>query len=209
MSRSYKSELLSEAEVEAFRAAQARGVFPSAPVPSHLGAPLHPTHRRMVLASGFELKGELELTARNVESGEVDWAIQQPNLVTDLGRSAFFFDGWSTLRLGFAPSIETPSMFRSTLSTDTTQAFMSASSLGGGTATPATYTRQWSTTFTAPGSNRTLGTIWVSAGSGSTVFDATIGPATIWAYSLLTPPKTQTTTQSLEVVYKLSMNPIF
>lgn len=38
--------------------------------------------------------------------------------------------------------------------------------------------------------------------------DANVGVYGIAAYALLTPAKTQTTTQTLEVVYRISMSPI-
>lgn len=194
----YKAQELSPTEAEAFLARKQ---------PTYLGRPLEPAHRKMVLASGFELKGEFELIARDARSGEVDWRLQQENLITDIGRQAWFDLGWTNLRLGFAPARETPSVLRCAVPTDGSQTFISAN-LGSGTVTPSTYTKQWATTFGTPGANRTLGILWTSYFSGN-ANDANVGPLYIWSYSLLTPPKTQTTVQTLEVVYKLSMNPIY
>lgn len=193
----YKVEVLTPEQVDAFLAQRGR---------SHLGKPLKPDHRK-IIANGFELKGEFELTARDAKSGEIDWHVKQENLITDCARHAFFDLGLTNLRLGFAPSQETPSIFRCSIGTDGSQTFASGN-LGSGTVTPSTFTKQWSTTFGTPASNRTLGIIWTSyyAGAGP---DANLGPVYIWSYSLLTPPKTQTTVQTLEVVYKLSMNPIY
>jgi hypothetical protein len=42
----------------------------------------------------------------------------------------------------------------------------------------------------------------------STNTDTLVGAYGIAAYALLTPAKTQTTTQTLEVVYRISMSPI-
>lgn len=201
-----KVQLLSPSEADAFLSARSKGQFPSPP-PTHLGRPLHPDHRKLVLADGFEVKGAFELVARDEKSGEVEWRTEQENLITDCGRHAFFDLGWTNMRLGFAPSTETPNIFRCSIGTDGNQAFLSAN-LGSGTVTPSTYTKQWSTTFGTPGSNRTLGIIWTSYYSANSL-DGNAGPLYIWSYSLLTPPKTQTTTQTLEVIYKLSMNPIY
>lgn len=195
---SYKVQLLSTAEADAFLARRASG---------HLGKPLEPSHRKIVLAEGFEVKGEFELTARDSRSGEVDWQVKQENLITDIGRQAFYDLGWTNMRLGFAPSTEAPSVFRSSIGTDGSQSFVSGN-LGSGTVTPSTFTKQWSTTFGTPAANRTLGIIWTSYFSGTAV-DGNLGPVYIWSYSLLTPPKTQTTVQTLEVIYKLSMNAIY
>jgi len=199
--KSYIAQEMGPAEVDAFLRARAQGRMPS-----HLGSPIPSAHRKMVLASGFEVKGEFELTARDVRSGEVEWQTKQENLLTDIARSAWFDNGLQNLRLGFAPSQEAPSIFRSAVPTDGNQTFLSGNL--SPTITPSTYTKQYSTTFGTPASNRTLGIIWTSYYTGSSN-DVNFGAIYIWSYSLLTPPKTQTTTQTLEVVYKLSMNPVY
>jgi hypothetical protein len=111
------------------------------------------------------------------------------------------------MQIGFAPSKETPTLARSSISTDPAQCFISGN-LGSGTITPATYTRTYSFNFaTPPASNRTLGTVmWMFYQHGINTW---MGPEQIGAYALLTPPKTQTTLQTLEVVYKISMNPVY
>lgn len=194
----YKVQVLSPEEAATFLARKG----------SYLGKPLKPDHRKIV-ANGFEVKGEFELTARDAKTGAVDWHVQQENLLTDYGRHYFFELGMTNLRLGFCPSQETPNIVRCALATDGSQTFVSVN-LGSGSVTPSTYTKQWSTTFGVPNPlvNRTLGTIWTGhyASSGP---DAQMGPVVIWSYALLTPPKTQTTVQTLEVVYKLSLNPIY
>jgi hypothetical protein len=194
----YKVQDLSPAEVREFLARRN--------TPSHLGKPLKPEHRKIVM-NGFELKGEFELTARDARSGEVEWEVKQENLLTDIGRQNFFEQGLSNLRLGFAPSQETPSILRCAVPTDGSQCFVSGN-LGSGAVTPSTYTKQWSTTFGVPVANRTLGIIWTTFFQAGAP-DGNMGLPYIWSYSLLTPPKTQTTVQTLEVIYKLSLNPIW
>lgn len=151
---------------------------------------------------GVNLEGSFSLTARDAASGEVAWAHEGKNLITDFGRRVWADNRFSTAFLSFSPSTEVPQSGRYTLPSDVTQCFSS----GGFAPTnaPATHTKTWATTFGTPGVTRTLGTIALCFAS----FDVNTGPKYIMAYALLTPPKTQTTTQTLEVVYKVSMNPI-
>ena len=171
------------------------------------GGPLNQRDRRTVaLAGGLVLKGSFELTAKDAETGEVAWKHADDNLITDFGRRAWMDVRFSTLMVGFCPSTEAPIAGRCTLATDTTQTFLSAN-LGPSNNT-TTHTKTISTTFGVPNPlvNRTLGTIFLFRGSDALY--TTSGPALMIAYALLTPPKTQTTTQTLEVVYKISMSPI-
>ena len=195
----YKVQLLSEQETEKFLKMRDGLTLFGKPVPEK--------HCRVLTAEGFELKGQFELTARDARSGEVEWQHAQDNLITDSGRSSFWTVGWTNNVIGFLPSKETPVHTRLSISTDGAQSFVSGN-LGSGTVTPSTYTKQYSTTYTAPASNRTLGTIYMSY-YNPPPHDANFGAWHVWAYALLTPPKTQTTTQTLEVVYKISMNPIY
>ena len=194
----YKVQELNGAERQQFLASYERKV---------LGRALKPAHRKMMLAEGFELKGTFELTARDAKSGEVEWRHEQDNLITDWGRYWFFDVGWTNLQLGFAPAQETPAVLRCSIPTDGAQVFNSGN-LGSGTVTPSTYTKTWSTTFGTPGINRTLGMLMTAFYSGTFV-DANMGVVQCWSYALLTPPKTQTTTQTIELVYKMAINPIY
>lgn len=196
--KAYKVQELSPLEREAFLASYER---------RFLGKALPKDHRKMLLADGFEVVGSFGLTARNTATGEVAWVHEQENLITDVGRRAFFDHGWNSISLGFAPSQETPSVLRPGISTDGTQVFVSGN-LGAGTVTPSTYTKTWSTTFGTPGSNRTLGTLFAAHYTGTRI-DSNYGFFYSFAYTLLTPPKTQTTTQTIELVYKMAINPIY
>lgn len=179
----------------------------------YLGRFSSESHRRVVF-EGIELKGAFELTARDVESGDVAWKHQQDNLITDWGRCGFFDNAWNSMGIGFCPSKETPLTNRTSVLTDGNPALgypNGPTVYSGGISpsiTPSTNTRQYATTFPAPNANRTLGTIWLGYTSGGGV-DQNFGVYQINSYALLTPAKTQTTTQTLEVVYKISMNPIF
>lgn len=160
--------------------------------------------RTLVLASGLELVGEFSLQARDVESKEIEWEHSEKNLITDLGRRFWMDQHWNNAYVGFAPSIEPPHIGRYSIGTDVNQVV--ATNVAP-TNNPATHTKSFSTTYGVPGTNRTLGMIALSY-SGQNAVVTNVGLGYLISYALLTPPKTQTTTQTLEVVYKVSMNPI-
>lgn len=157
----------------------------------------------MLAGVGVNLEGSFSLTARDAASGEIEWAHEDKNLITDFGRRVWADTRFSaSVFISFSPSTEVPQSGRYSIPSDVTQCFSS-----GGFApvnAPATHTKTWSTTFGTPGTTRTLGTIALC----SATTEGNMGTKFVMAYALLTPPKTQTTTQTLEVVYKVSMNPI-
>ena len=170
------------------------------------GGPENRSARRsMVLPGGFEISGEFCLTARDARSGEVEWEHTEKNLITDLGRRNWMEARWHNAIIGFAPSTEIPQAGRYSLSTDSTQCVASAALSPG--INGSTHTKTFSTTYVSPASNRTLGTIALCRYTG-TVAMTNEGLVQLISYALLTPPKTQSTTQTLEVVYRVSMNPI-
>ena len=160
--------------------------------------------RSIVGYGGFEIKGEFALIARDAVSNEIEWEHSEKNLVTDGGRRVWFdfkFVQTSPL-IGFSPDVRTPNTNRYTSTTDSAQSFTGSATV---VITPATHTKTYSITFGTPASNRTLGTIFLTW-SGNTV---NMGPTFMSAYTLLTPSRVQTTTNTLEVIYKVSMNPIY
>lgn len=193
----YRVVELSDIEKKAFL--EKRGILPSRALKNE--------HRKILLSDGLELKGSFEVTAKDAATGQVDWHHAQDNLITDIGRSAFFDVGWTSIQLGFAPSTEAPNILRPGIPTDGSQVVQSGN-LGNGSVNPATYTKTWGPhTFSQPAANRTLGILFVSYynGGGS----ANMGVTYCWSYALLTPPKTQTTTQTVELIYKMAINPIY
>lgn len=161
--------------------------------------------RSLVIPGGFELVGEFSLTARDAKSGAVAWEHADKNLITDWGRRQWMENKWAGgMTICFAPSTESPQSGRYSLGSDGSQCFESVSLTPVNA--PATHTKTFSTTYTTPAQNRTLGTILLCRTTSSAVLDK--GIVQVSAFALLTPPKTQTTTQTLEVVYKVSMNPI-
>lgn len=168
-------------------------------------SPENPLNRRSpLLVDGLEMVGEFSMTARDAVSGKVEWEHADKNLITDHGRRAWVFHRWSSMVIMFAPSTEVPLTGRYSIASDASQCFESG--ILTPTNAPVTHTKTFSTTFTTPAANRTLGTIALAYTSTAAVADR--GLMRVAAFALLTPPKTQTTTQTLEVVYKVSMNPI-
>ena len=191
--QAYSVAVVSQAEADAFIRRLRNG-------PENLGG-----SRTMVLAGGFELVGEFSLTARDARSGEVEWEHSGKNLITDFGRRIWQEARWHQSVIAFSPSTQAPQSGRYSLGTDGTQCLASGALTS--TNTPATHTKQYSTTFGTPAANRTLGTIALGRYTG-TVASTNEGLMQLMAFALLTPPKTQTPPQTLEVVYKVSMNPI-
>jgi hypothetical protein len=190
----YGVEVISQAEADAFLRQMACGG------PENRG-----NRRTIVTADGFEISGEFFLTARDARSGEVEWEHHDKNLITDFGRRCWFETKWHQATIAFAPSTETPLTGRYSIPSDSAQTFSSAALSPSNNG--VTHTKTFSTTYIAPGSNRTLATIVLGRYTGAVAM-GNMGLAQVMAFALLTPPKTQTTTQTLEVVYKVSMNPI-
>lgn len=161
--------------------------------------------RSIKLAGGLELKGSFEVTCRE-QTGEKVWSVQQDNLLTDFGRRVWMDGMFSSMKIGFTQSTETPNPTRYLLAGDASNSLVFSSGSLTPTNDSVTNTKTFSTTFTTPPVTRTLGTIalcWINTNT-----DTILGLYGIAAYSLLTPAKTQTTTQTLEVVYRISMSPI-
>lgn len=160
--------------------------------------------RTMVCGADMEIKGSCEAVCRDAITGEVAWQLAQENTVTDYARQCWFEDSMPSSSIFVAASTETPDFRRYSICTPVDG--IASTSSGGitSTNTTATLTKTWSTTFGTPSSTRTIGTI----GLGSTDGNSRMGIWGIRAYLLLSPPKTQTVNQTLEIVYKLSMSPI-
>lgn len=191
MNNNYKVELLSPEQTDAFLQGRKPWENPFTKKPS-------------TRVDGMEIVGEFFLAAKDAKSGETEWEYSGKNLITDSGRRAWMEARFANLNVMFAPSVEAPVAGRSSVITDATQAFESSGFAP--TNASATNTKTFSTTFGTPATTRTLGTIALGRIGGS--YRANRGLFQVMAYALLSPPKTQTTTQTLEVVYKVSMNPI-
>lgn len=154
------------------------------------------------------LTGFVDAWCRNAD-GSIAWEIHQPNLITDTGRRRFFVAGFGANTQGLflctSPSSETPAVSRQTLADDGAATSSQASALQATHAYDSlTLTKSFSATFGAPAANRTIGTI--ALGNGRL---ANFGLTLVCAYTLITPVKTQTTSQTLEVLYRITLTPVY
>lgn len=174
----------------------------------YLGKVVPPDHKKIITGVGISIQGKFCLTARDVETKEVAWEAEQDNLITDAGRRFFVYGGnsWGTMYMGLCQSKETPSPYRYTIATDASnsQAFDSGSI--GPTINTLTLTKQYGVVvFAAPSVTRTLGTIALMRRAA----DGAMGLPIVCSYANISPSRVQTTTQTLEVIYKISMTPIY
>jgi hypothetical protein len=156
-----------------------------------------------IVSMGVSIKGFIDGVCREAD-GSPAWEVHQPNLITDFGRRI-----WCDQLIGSAAGVficgvgETPLATRMTL-IDNGGTSTSYSTTVSATNDSNTNTKSWSYTFGTPGTNRTVAAIGLFIPTQNGVYGAT----NIVAYSLLSPPKTQSTTQTLELSYRLTMTPV-
>lgn len=154
---------------------------------------------------GMSIKGSAELTCREVATGEVAWTYAADNVVTDYGRRVWFDQGIQSMCIMLSSSVETPDLRRNSLIGPYDSAQVRTSNSLSPTWNGSTYQKTWGVyTFAAPGALATIGTVGLF---GITTMDWFVGAHGISSYLLLSPAKTQTTSQQLEVVYKLTFSP--
>jgi hypothetical protein len=149
---------------------------------------------------GCAIKGFFDVVCRNPDGG-VDWEIHQSNIQTDYGRRVWA-DRLYSGQLGIftSPVGEVVLSSRYCLADHSGQTQISASITP--TIDSNAITKTVSNTFGTPAANRQLAVV----GLASTSFAvATFGATAIMCYSLINPVKTQTTIQSLEVSYRLTL----
>lgn len=157
--------------------------------------------REAYLGFGMILKGSVDLFAREPD-GSLAWEHHQDNTITDYGRRFWMEGGFNTAKVILSPCQESPDFRRSLLAGPGDSVSVSESASLTPTKNAATNTKTWSTTFTTPAGTRTIGTIGLSKPNG---VNAALGIDQLIAYLLLPSPKTQSTTQTLEVVYKITL----
>lgn len=151
----------------------------------------------------FQIKGFIDAVCREKESGEVAWEVHQPNLITDFGRRRFFENQLASGQVFTSPSQDTPILSRYILpDAGSTGSLTQVSTNLSPSSNFSTFTKTLSTTFSTPSSSRTIGSI------GLGFLDGTLQYAWCYTFSLITPAKTQTTTQTLEVVYNITLSPV-
>lgn len=153
------------------------------------------------------LKGFVDITCREAD-GSVAWEIHQPNLITDYGRRRFTEGFLYGLYVITSPSTDPPANGRSALldyGTSGSVVSSQESVVVNPTYDSVALTKTWNTTFGVPTFNRAVGCIGLS--------DVSIKPASgvngLYAYTLLAPSRTQTTSQTLEVLYRITINPVY
>jgi hypothetical protein len=163
---------------------------------------------------GVRFEGQFHLKCRelptkaqidNGEPGELVWEADQKNLVTDFGRRRWMEEGWGSASnyIFVSPSTEVPVSSRYSLldlggSTQANSQSQWASPVAPSN-NSSTLTRSWSPSALAtPPSTRTIATIGLCTNGY-----VNVGPLYVMSFSLISPAKTQTTTQTLEVVYSL------
>lgn len=151
--------------------------------------------RHLNLFGGVSIKGSAEVICREADSGKVVWEDKIDNAITDLCRMLWMDNLMYNCSLGVSANTESIDFRRymyigPNTTNDVPETSYFARSLTGTTAS-------WSTTFGVPSSTRTIGCIALGGNA------AGIG-LFVYAGLLLSPPKTQTTSQTLEVIYKLT-----
>lgn len=159
------------------------------------GGPGRGNHRAINLVGGVSFVGSAEVTCREEKTGEVVWHDKVENAITDYGRRRWMDN--LLYQMVIAASGNTEAIdFRRSLYTGP-GGTNDVPETGTLTVSKVGMTGSWSTTFSAPSSTRTIGTICL----GSRYDNQGLA---VWAGLLLSPPKTQTTSQTLEVIYKLT-----
>jgi len=171
--------------------------------------------RKVGVKGGFPLPhllGHVDIVCRE-EDGSVAWENHKSNLVTDYARRRMaqifegnFSGGSGQCKIVTAPSTEPPSMLRAALLEAGIAPNVSrASSSVGSAYSSATHTRTWSVTLGVPAANTNIGTIGLIDTSTS-YGDANVamGVTGLLAYTKLPQVKVETTTQTLEIQYKVT-----
>jgi hypothetical protein len=155
---------------------------------------------------GGTIKGFVDAVCRDADSGDVAWEIHQPNVFTDFGRrhwvNTFLNTNIGIFTSGHSetPRIDRYSLHESYGGTIVAQKQPDAA----GSADWGTCSKYWSYTFGTPASIRPLACVGLASASA---YVGSSGIARVLAYSLLTPAKTQSTNQTLEISYRLTMTP--
>ena len=155
--------------------------------------------RHLNLIGGISIKGSADITCRDAESGEVVWKDSVDNAITDRCRRLWMDNLMYNNQISVSANTEAIDFRRYSIvgpnsANDVPDSGFQTRGLVGLTAS-------WSFTFGVPSPARTIGCIALGGNSVG------IGMY-VYAALLLSPPKTQTTSQTLEVIYKLTASGI-
>lgn len=154
--------------------------------------------------SPVELHGHVDAVCREAD-GSVAWEVHKPNIITDSGRRRLVNNIWATSFIVTSPSTEAADPARTGLPDDGNTSSSQSSGTLNGTYDSITLTRTWANTFAAPAATRQIGTVGLTTRTWSSAF----GVFQLMAYTVLTPVKTQGPTQTLEIVYRITLTPIY
>ena len=152
----------------------------------------------------FHLRGHINAVCREEHTGEEVWSIDQDNLITDFGKLLYVHNG-----AGLSDSVyifvssfqDTPDPRRPLVCGPTDAANFGAYGQFNITgASSLDHSKWWSCVFPTPSATRTLSMIGIT--HDSVGYNSGNGPR-MTAYSRITPYKIQTTSQTLEVTYKI------
>jgi hypothetical protein len=159
--------------------------------------------RQINLSGGICLKGSADIYCRDAATGELAWEQHVDNVITDYGRREWFGNGFRNFQLmACGNTQEQPDFRRFGLSGPADSNSNPAAAAANPTYTSGTQTKSWNTSFVTPSSNRTIGTVALG------FYNTNSGLWALSAYLLLSPAKTQTTSQTLELVYKVTLTAI-
>lgn len=152
------------------------------------------------------LQGRFRLTCREA-NGNVAWEVARENLITDYGRRRFYLDnlGNASAFLFTSPSSEAPLIARAAVLDDGASSSSQFSTIVNPTYDSLTLTKSWFFSFATPASTRRIGTVGLTAYSSASL----VGPQRLLAYALVSPVKTQTTSQTLELRYTIALTPVY
>ena len=158
---------------------------------------------RELFMYGVRVKGSFDLMAR--EGSDVAWEVHQDNLLTDYGRQYLSYTfGLTTTGLFTSSNTDTPLVNRSLLASR----YWDINYTTGINATlwdSATGSKSFVyNSFGANGNLRTIGTVGLHNIGVAPEYYSGVGG--VIAYSLITPSRTQTGTQTLELSYKLTLS---
>lgn len=149
--------------------------------------------------------GHVDAVCREMD-GSVAWEVHQPNLITDYGRSVLANGTFYIMRVVTSPATEDADVWRTAFTDDGAAASSQQSTNVTPTYDSFSLTKTWApvSAFAAPASNRRIGIIGLT---DSAKLAGMISRLT--AYTRITPVRTQTPTQTLEVVYKITLTPLY
>jgi hypothetical protein len=160
-----------------------------------------------VYVAGARLKGSFDVVAR--EGNDIAWEVHQDNLLTDYGRQylAMYLGLDTNCSMGTSPIADTPVVQRCALCSYAQFDNNFQASIAHSFDSPS-QSKTWTYNSYAAGA-RSIACVYISphqqqdGSSGSTRYSGIFG---IVAYSLITPVRQQTASQTLELSYKLTLS---